>query len=152
MEENLDILLNLYKLKNLLNDKKEKKIIEKLINKRDKLFLIDLDLNLTSKELGYAKNQINSFFNSLVCELLVPNYFTEDSTQQDNIYANSLRIYYSDKKHWLNFDEEYKKLVLIRAQFYVKQNTIFKKQYLELLKINEIEQIIKIIKNHYKIN
>lgn len=143
--EDINVLINLNKLYKILTDINEKRTIKRLIDKRPLPFLIDSKLNLTEKELGYGRNYINKVFNQKIEEMIV-NFDKKEFYEQEEFY-----ISYYKKKHWLNFNNEYKELTLIRSQFFKQDETKLKKQGLELLNIYTEQQIELIIKKHFKL-
>jgi hypothetical protein len=106
---------------------------------------IDTKLNLTEKELGYGRNYINKVFNQKIEEMII------DFESKDFYEREEFLISYYKKKHWLNFNNEYKELTLIRSQFFKQDETKLKKQGLELLNIYTEQQIELIIKKHFKL-
>lgn len=143
--EDIDLLINLNKLYKSLTNANEKRTIKRLIDKRPFPFLIDQKMILTEKELGYGRNFINKVFNQKIDEL-IENFEDKDFYEREDYF-----ISYYKKKHWLNFNNEYKELTLIRGQFFKQEETKLKKQGLELLNIYTEQQIELIIKKHFKL-
>jgi hypothetical protein len=141
----LEVLIMLYELHKKLTDLKEKEIINELIKKREVPFLIDVNLKLTDKELGYGKNYINKIFNQKI-EFLIPNFEFLNFKEQDSYLINFYR-----KNHWLNFNNDYNELVLVRSQFFKKEKTKIKKETLNVLNLYTEQKIVEIIKNNYKL-
>lgn len=135
--ENVELLINLYRIHSLLTDDEEKNIIKELILKRKMPFLLDSKDKITITKLSNARMGVNRIFNKIICD-----YF-------DNSYEE--HVGYWKKDHWLFATEQYKELVLIRANFYNNSNSIFKKNGLELLNIYTEEKIHLLIKKHYKL-
>ena len=75
----------------------------------------------------------------------------EDKSFEEKYKSDEYYISYHTKNHWLNFNNEYKQLTLIRSQFFKQEDTKLKKQGLGLLNIYTEEQIELIIKKHFKL-
>ena len=140
--EDINILLNLNALYKSLTDVNEKRTIKRLIDKRPMPFLIDQKIILPESVLGQGRIFINQIFNIKINDLF------EDSPDEERY---SHHINYQIKNHWLHLDNDYKELTLIRAQFYLKENTKLKKEGLKLLNIYTEQRVELIIKKHFKL-
>jgi hypothetical protein len=138
-DDNIEILIALNNVYSLLNGKVEKKYIKKLIDKRTNDFLVDQNINITSKELGYGKHFINKVFNKKLEYLLNDNY------------DYNLKIDFHKKNHWLNINKEYLELALIRAQFFKKNESKIKTSALKLLNLYTEQKIENLIIKHFKL-
>ena len=141
MSNDIEVLISLNNLYTSLSCKNEKRTIKRLIDKRPLPFLIDIKSNFTEKELGYGRMFIHKIFNIKAHEL--------NELFNDKYFIESMCWYRKD--HWLIFDEDYKKLTLIRTQFNKQKESIIKRKALELLNIYTEQQVELIIKKHYNL-
>ena len=133
MENDTIILLKLYDLYKIMNDKNQKKIIKRLIDKIKKPFIVNFKEDFEGGEITSARKVINK-----IC-----NYFLYEDEQIDGyIYKNN---------HWLYENDTYNNLCLLIAKLYKDKKSPLYKNSLELLKIYAKEELEITIKKHYKL-
>jgi hypothetical protein len=142
MENNTLILLKLHKLYNLIKNNNDKKVIKRLINKRQNPFLVDFKNDFTNFEIGLARKYLNKIANIFIDK---QTFYIEDYYKR-----NKHNIVWYDKNHWLYDNDDFNNLLLLRAQLFRQKGTSLYKSSLELLNIYSEEQIEIIINKYYK--
>jgi hypothetical protein len=133
MENDTLILLKLHEVHKIINDKNDKIIIKKLINKIPKPFLIDFKNDFKKSELISPRKVLNQIANKFDYEEI-------------GGYGE-----YGRKNHWLYENDTYNNLCLLMAKLYKDKKSPLYKNSLELLKIYAEEQLEKTIKKHYEL-
>jgi hypothetical protein len=139
--DNIIILQKLYSLKNELKDLEEKEIIQKLIDKRPKLFIPIENNNFTKKELGRAKVKVNKIFNSLIYDLFPDDWET----------FKKYEINWYGEENEFQKSNIYNELVLIRCSIFEKIGTPFYKSTMELLDIHTKQELTELINKYFKL-
>ena len=133
MENDTIILLKLYDLHKIMNDKNQKKVIKRLIDKIKKPFIVNFKENFECREIMSARRVINKIANIFDCEEI-------------GGYGD-----YGRKNHWLYENDTYNNLCLLTAKLYKDKKSPLYKNSLELLKIYAKEELEITIKKHYKL-
>jgi len=133
MENDVIILLKLYDLYKIINDKNQKKVIKRLIDKNKKPFIVNFKDDFQGGEITSARKVINQ-----IC-----NYFLYEEIGGYGQYGR--------KNHWLYENDTYNNLCLLMAKLYKDKKSPLYKNSLELLKIYAKEELEITIKNHYEL-